>query len=86
MAVERGWWDQGVKVVLRGDAAHTIVSNTHQAGRILLEDWPADPGPKHLQARRAVLRAMEKALDRRRQADARDAFAEAAKEAGIALE
>lgn len=85
-SLRRGWWKQPVPVLLSGVATVTNVSNTHQAARVLLQDWPMEPGPKHLAARRAVLKAMESALDAKRQAAARTAFEEAAREAGIAMD
>lgn len=83
MTLERGWWDEPVPVALRGVAAITKVNNTRQAADVLINKWPTAPGPKHLAARKAVLRAMKSALDAKQQAEARKAFAEAAKEAGI---
>ncbi len=63
MAESRGWWDQGVKVLLRDAGTQIVVNNSYQAARILLDDWPAGKaGPKHLEARRAVVKAMERAF------------------------
>ncbi len=87
MAESRGWWDKGVRVILRDAGTQTVVNNSQQAAEVLLYRWPErKAGPKHLEARRSVMKAMENALDRQRQADARKAFEEAASEAGISLE
>lgn len=86
MSAERGWWLKPVIIERESIGRMLHVNNTRQAARMLLEEWPATPGPKHLAARRAVLAAMEKALDAKRQAAAREAFRQAAIEAGIADE
>jgi len=85
MAVGGGWWDKPVRIERPDTGRPFNVSNNNRAAELLLNEWPAEPGPKHLAARRAVLKAMEQALDARRQAVARKAFHEAAKEAGIAM-
>lgn len=85
-AVERGWWDKPVKISNDRYGRWLNVSSSAQADRILNEEWPVEPGPKHLDARKAVYAARQKALDATRQAAARKAFLEAAKEAGIAFD
>lgn len=86
MAVGGGWWDRPVRIE-RGNTGRPFnVSNNNRAAELLLNEWPTKPGPKHLAARKAVLKAMEKALDAQRQAAARQAFLDAAKEAGIAFD
>ena len=84
--LDRGMWNKPVPIIQRKAGATLLVGNSIQAARILLQEWPATPGPKHLAARKAVLAAMEKALDKERQAKAREAFQDAAREAGIARE
>lgn len=83
MALERGWWDKPVPVTLHDAAAVTNINNTVQAADVLLNRWPVAGGAKHLAARKAVVTAMRRALDAKAQAKARQAFAEAAKEADI---
>jgi hypothetical protein len=85
MSLERGWWEKPVRIEKDRYGRGLNVNNTVQAERILCEEWPVDPGPKHLAARKAVYAARQKALDAARQATAREAFLEAAKEAGIAI-
>jgi hypothetical protein len=86
MSVERGWWEKPVRIEQDRYGRGLNVSNTAQAERILYDEWPVDPGPKHLEARKAVYAARQKALDATRQAKAREAFLAAAKEAGIAFD
>jgi hypothetical protein len=82
--LDRGVWNKPVPIIQRKAGGTLLVGNSVQAARILLQEWPATPGPKHRAARQAVLDAMEKALDQERQAKAREAFRAAAIEAGIA--
>lgn len=67
-----------------GNVAHSVTS-PEKAAEILLTDWPTNWTAKHLAARKAVLKAMESAYTAATLARARDAFAEAADEAGILL-
>lgn len=67
-----------------GNVAHAITS-PEKAAEILLTDWPTSWTAKHLAARKAVLKAMESAYTTATLARARNAFAEAADEAGILL-
>ena len=67
-----------------GNVAHAVTS-PEKAAEILLTDWPTNWTPKHLAARKAVLKAMESAYTAASIARARKAFAEAADEAGILL-
>lgn len=73
-----------VSIGKAGNIAHGVAS-PEKAAEILLEQWPAPWGPKHLAARKAVLRAMESAYTTATLASARRAFSEAAEEAGILL-
>lgn len=84
-AVERGWWEKPVRIERDRHGRWVNVSSSAQAERVLYEEWPVVPGPKHLAARKAVHAARQKALDATRQAKAREAFLDAAKEAGIAI-
>lgn len=86
MAVGGGWWDKPVRIERPDTGRPFNVSNNNRAADLLLHQWPTEPGPKHLAARKAVLKAMESALDAARQAKAREAFREAAIEAGIAMD
>lgn len=68
MAVGGGWWDKPVRIERPDTGRPFGVSNNNRAAELLLNEWPTEPGPKHLAARKAVLKAMEKALDAKRQA------------------
>jgi hypothetical protein len=80
---DRGLWSQPVPIAMRKSGVTLLVGNSRRAAELLTDDWPK-AGPKHRAACKAVLAAMEKALDKERQAKARAAFREAAIEAGIA--
>ena len=56
------------------------VRNTRQATDLLLTEWPACRGPRHRDAVDACLKVLD---GHRSTADARNAFIEAAEEAGI---
>jgi len=86
MSDERGWFDRPVSV--RGiRAGQSIeVSNATQAADMLLNRWPTITGNGHIEARRAVLKALESHSDAKARAKARDAFRAAAAEAGILRE
>lgn len=85
-AASRGWWDRPVRIERDRHGRWLNVSSSAQAERILIDEWPMEPGPRHRAAREAVYAARQKALDATRQAAARKAFLEAAKEAGIAFD
>lgn len=61
------------------------VTSPEKAAEILLNKWPTTWSPKHLAARKAVLKAMESANSDATLTKARKAFADAADEAGILL-
>jgi hypothetical protein len=86
MSIERGWWEKPVRIERDRFGRWLNVSNSAQADRILKEEWPVEPGPKHLAARKALFDARSKALNAARHAKAREAFRQAAIEAGIAFE
>ncbi|MEX0406898.1 DUF982 domain-containing protein [Aquibium sp. LZ166] len=81
-----GHFSPPVRVCLgrAGNVAHAVTS-PEKAAEILLTDWPTGWTPKHLAARKAVLKAMESAYTTATLARARKAFAAAADEAGILL-
>ena len=62
-----------------------VVTSPERAAEILLGDWPADGGRKHLAARKALLKALEAARDAKADSAASKAFAAAAEEAGILM-
>jgi Protein of unknown function (DUF982) len=79
--MERGWFDKPVSVVFPGKPGVTYnVSSVFQAVDILLNKWPIEWGPAHLEARQACMAAMEGTIT---PGEARDAFITAAEEAGI---
>jgi hypothetical protein len=61
---------------------HRIVSNVGEAARMLVEEWPDDfqASDKHVAAKKACLAALQGKGDIRA---AREAFIEAAREAGL---
>lgn len=77
MALERGWWDEPVSIIAGREGVKLHVNNTAQARRVLQEEWPIDSGARLEAARKAVHSAKVSALK------AREAFREAAEEAGI---
>jgi hypothetical protein len=83
MVKGRGWWEEPVPVMLGDGGTIHNVSNNLQAANILLHHWPKNNGRNHLAARKLVLAAMENLHDRVKLAEARNAFAQAAKEAKI---
>ena len=81
-----GQFSPPVRVLLgrAGNVAHAVTS-PEKAAEILLTGWPVNWTSKHLAARKAVLQAMESTYTAATVARARQAFAEAADEAGILL-
>lgn len=75
-----------VRVAL-GKAANVThaVTRAERAAEILLNEWPASPTKKQMDARRAVLHALMNMKDATAAAKAREAFAAAADEAGILM-
>ncbi|WP_166163142.1 DUF982 domain-containing protein [Chelativorans oligotrophicus] len=59
------------------------ITNIEQMARILLEEWPTEPGPAHRKAREMALSCLEGKCDA---LEAREAFVEAAREANILAE
>ena len=79
----RHWWDPPVVVRLGGAGVSRNVTSVEDAAACLLQRWPRGPGgPAYQAATRACLAALEgdRAID-----DARQAFVDAAEEAGIFL-
>ena len=78
---DRGWFHPPVSLALdpRGGVT-TNISNVEEAGRALLDHWPATPGPKHLEARKACLAALAGTGTAE---EARQALVEAGEEADL---
>lgn len=76
-----GWFDRPVSVVIdrRGNITRSI-SSTTEAAEVLLNEWPTEPGKKHLAARNACLKVLEGLAESRQ---ARAAFEAAAREANV---
>lgn len=85
MSESRKWWGEPVPVSIEGEAVRTMVNNTAQAVRILIEEWPAAKVSthRHLAARRACLDVLQ---GLKPVVAARQAFREAAEEAGMLRE
>lgn len=79
------WWDRPVRVMLRRNLADNVGSLA-RAAEVLLNEWPAERGPRHLRAQQAILRAMEKPDDPGPSIAARMAFEAAAREVDILVE
>lgn len=79
-----GAWNEPV-IVLLGMAGNlsVTVTNAARAAQILLNDWPTDRGPMHLRAQTQCLHCLLGECDPE---EAREAFIEAASEAGILAE
>jgi hypothetical protein len=69
-----------VMVLLDQSGEPIAVRNTRQATDLLLTHWPARSGPRHRDAIDACLKVLD---GHRSTVDARNAFIEAAEEAGI---
>lgn len=80
---ERAWFDRTVPILDRRVGTVRNVSNAAEAGRILTTEWTAPKGKTHRAACKAVLEALDRFQDRETKRKARDAFAEAARDAGI---
>ncbi|PSJ63575.1 DUF982 domain-containing protein [Pseudaminobacter soli (ex Li et al. 2025)] len=78
--MEYGWFDKPVPISLgiTGDVYN--VSNARQAAEILLNRWPTAGSIKHRDARYACLQVLQ---GLKKPEVAREAFVEAAREAGI---
>lgn len=75
------WWDKPTNVFV-DDSTMVAVTRLGRAVELLLNDWPGN-GPAYLAARKAALEAYSSPDDVLAQAKARQAFEEAAREAGI---
>ncbi len=84
MADQPVWGNKAVNIVMN-DATVVGVARLGPALRLLLEDWPTR-GPKYLAARRVALAAYANPADKRADEEARLAFIDAAREAGILAE
>jgi hypothetical protein len=73
-------FDVPVTIETEHTGRHLTVTRVGQAARLLTERWPKKDGPKHLAAIRSVMAVIQR---RKPVAEARKAFAEAAKEADI---
>lgn len=75
-------FDKPVHVMLKPGKTY-VIERTRRAAEALLDDWPTEGGPKHLAARKAILKCMKNAHDQMLAAKARKAFEDAAREANI---
>lgn len=73
-----GRWRSPVIVMAGKDFIPYRVTNAARAAEILLEHWPAEPGPKHLAARKVMLDCLSGKCDPEA---AREAFVQAGAEA-----
>lgn len=73
-------FQQPVVISLDQGGGPIAVRNTRQATDLLLTQWPARRGPRHRDAVDACLKVLD---GHRSTVDARNAFIEAAEEAGI---
>lgn len=80
---ERAWFDRTVAISDQNIGTVRHVSNAAEAGRILTTEWKAPKGRTHRAACKAVLEALHQFKDRETKRKAREAFAEAARDAGI---
>lgn len=75
------WWDEPVRVF--ADSTTVVaVTRLGRAVELLLGNWPKH-GPKFFEARKAALAAYSNPANKRAHAKAQEAFAAAAREAGI---
>jgi hypothetical protein len=81
--MEEKYWDKPVLVEIERTGKSRIIRSTHGAAVFLLYRWPGKGGPQHNAAREACIAVLagEKPPEH-----ARQAFIEAAKEAGILME
>ncbi|SFU21204.1 DUF982 domain-containing protein [Mesorhizobium sp. YR577] len=77
-------FDRPVSVAL-GPSKNVLVNvaSANQAAEVLFTKWPNRRGPRHLEARKMVMAALE---DLSQSAAARKAFVEAAEEADILVD
>lgn len=80
------WWRSPVRVMVGASTAYNVTSNTLAAELLLGEAWPGKGSARHLRAREAVLRSMERPADAVATIAAQKAFEAAAREAGILME
>lgn len=84
----RRWCGSPVRVATgRAGNIIRVVTDAEQAARMLLaEEWPADKATRRqVAARKAVIAALEHAMDPLRAERARKAFERAADEAGVLM-
>lgn len=80
------WWTNPVRVLIGSNKTYNVTSSERAAELLLGDGWPNRDSARHLRARQAVLRAMEKPDDPGPMHAAQRAFADAAREAGILME
>ncbi|TIP54550.1 MAG: DUF982 domain-containing protein, partial [Mesorhizobium sp.] len=73
-------WKSYVRVELGGRDKRINIPSTRAAAECLLRSWPTDWGPRHKQAREACIAVLK---GEQPPEFARQAFVEAAREAGI---
>jgi hypothetical protein len=78
--MDRGYWDNPVTIETLTLGRYRTVSNTAEAARVLLEEWPTDEGEAYLAAKTTCLLALEGTMTTE---EARTAFLAAAAEAGV---
>lgn len=78
--MDRGYWDNPVTIETLTLGRYRTVSNTAEAARVLLEEWPVDEGEAFVAAKTLCLAVMEGAADPE---EARKAFLIAADEADV---
>jgi hypothetical protein len=76
-------FDNPVRVRFRPGGVHEVTSTMEAAELLANIDWPGERGPRHRDATDACLKVLD---GHRSTADARNAFVEAAHEAGILVE
>lgn len=83
MADHPEWRYKAVNIVMNDEVVS--VSRLGPGLKLLLEDWPTR-GPRYFEARRIALAAYANPIDKEADEEARLAFIEAAREAGILVD
>ncbi|MGK6317697.1 DUF982 domain-containing protein [Neorhizobium sp. DT-125] len=73
-------WTKPVVIAIGEPPVETTVSTTQSASWALIEDWPAEEGPALTRALAMCVGVLEQ---KNKPEEARDAFVEAAREAGV---
>lgn len=75
-----GAWSEPIEVELGAIGSYKVISNTEQAARALLYEWPAGHGAAYSNAKRVCLAVLE---GEQEPDQAREAFLAAAAEANV---